>query len=406
MNTKKRVAVIVGGRSPEHDVSVVSGLQMLQSINSSVYEPFPVYIAQDGTWYVGDALWERNNYIPKGETLNGLTAVQLDLSTTSAGGVLRPMKSGLFSKAKDIEFDIALPVFHGHIGEDGSFQGLMELANVPYAGMRAKACGIFMDKDTTKKAVEGLGVPQLPYATFKRPKEGLLIDKVELEERLKSLKPPYCVKPAHLGSSIGVGKAKSVEEAREVLASIFKLDDKAIIEPFVENLVEYNVSVRAKSDGSITTSAIERPKTNKELLDFKEKYMSGGGGGSKKLGGQKISEGPISEGMLSLTRELNPDLDSGDANKINDYATTLFTSFDAAGAPRIDFISNGKTGEIWFNELNPIPGSYGYFLWEAAKENILLTDFLTELIEEGFDLFERRTLPEDLVPEEARLLSR
>ncbi len=405
MSLKKRVAVIIGGRSPEHDVSVVSGLQMLQSIDSSVYEPFPVYIAQDGTWYIGDALWQRENYIPKGETLKGLTEVQLDLSAKEEGGVLRPVKTGFLNRVKDTKFDIALPVFHGHIGEDGAMQGLLELANIPYAGMRAKACSLFMDKDTTKKAVEGLGVPQLPYATVKRPKEGLLVDKATLEQNLSFLKPPYCVKPAHLGSSIGVGKATSVEEAREVLARIFKLDDKAIIEPFVENLVEYNVSVRTKSDGSIVTSAIERPKTDKELLDFKEKYMSGGGG-SKKLGGQKVSEGPISEGMLSLTRDLNPELKDDDDQKIRDYASTLFTSFDAAGAPRIDFISNGKTGEIWFNELNPIPGSYGYFLWEASKENLLLTDFLTELIEEGLTLYERKSLPEELVPEEARLLSR
>lgn len=405
MNEKKKIAVVFGGRAPEHDVSVVSGLQMLQSIDSSAYEPFPVYIAQDGTWYVGDALWERDNYIPKGSVLDGLTAVQLDCAGSENGGVLRPIKSGLFSKQKDVTFDVALPVFHGNIGEDGAFQGMMELADVPYAGMRAKACSIYMDKDTTKKAVEGLGVPQLPYAIVMRPREGLLVDKNELEALLSHISFPCCVKPAHLGSSIGVGKADDLDEARAILADIFKLDDKAIVEPFVENLVEYNVAVRARSDGSIATSAIERPKTDKELLDFKEKYMSGGGG-SKKLDGKKVSEEPISQGMLSLTRDLNPDIRSEDAAIIRGYAETLFTVFDPAGAPRIDFISNGKTGEIWFNELNPIPGSYGYFLWEAAEENILLTDFLTELIEEALTIYSRKSLPEGLVPKEARLLNR
>lgn len=406
MNEKKRIAVVFGGQAPEHDVSVVSGLQMLQSIDSSLYDPFPVYIAQNGTWYVGEALWERDNYIPKGAVLDSLTAVQLDCAGTENGGILRPVKSGLFKKEKDITFDVALPVFHGNIGEDGAFQGMMELANVPYAGMRAKACSIYMDKDTTKKAVSGLSVPQLPYATIMRPREGLLVNASELENHLSSIGFPCCVKPAHLGSSIGVGKANNVNEARAILADLFKLDDKAIIEPFVENLVEYNVAVRAKSDGSITTSAIERPKTDKELLDFKEKYMSGSGGGGKKLGGKKVSTGPISEGMLSLTRELNPDITAEDDSKIRGYAETLFTAFDPAGAPRIDFISNGKTGEIWFNELNPIPGSYGYFLWEAAAEDLLLTDFLTELIEEAITLHGQKSLPEGLVPKEARLLNR
>ena len=402
---KKKIAVIIGGRAPEHDVSVVSGLQMLQSIDTSVYEPFPVYIAQDGTWYVGDALLDRENYIPKGAVLDSLTAVQLDLSTSQAGGVLRPVKSSFFKKEKAIHFDVALPVFHGNIGEDGAFQGLMELANIPYAGMRAKACSIYMDKDTTKKAVEGLGIPQLPCATIMRPREGLLVDKAMLADSLSSIGFPCCVKPAHLGSSIGVGKANDIDEARAILSNIFKLDDKAILEPFVQNLVEYNVSVRVKPDGSIATSAIERPKTDADLLDFKEKYMSGAGG-SKKLGGKKVSEGPISQGMLSLTRDLNPDLKDEDANKIRAYAETLFTIFDPAGAPRIDFISNGGTGEIWFNELNPIPGSYGYFLWEAASDSLLLTDFMSELIEEALMLHGRKSLPEPLVPKDARLLKR
>lgn len=406
MTGKKRIAVIFGGRAPEHDVSVVSGLQMLQSIDTSKYEPFPVYIAQNGTWYTGDVLWERENYIPKGKTLDGLTAVQLDCSATHEGGMLRGTKSSLFGKAEEIPFDVALPVFHGNIGEDGAFQGMMELANVPYAGMRAKACALYMDKDTTKKAIEGSGIPQLPYATIMRPHEGLLVDKATLEKQLGNIGFPCCVKPAHLGSSIGVGKADDVDEARAVLANIFKLDDKAIIEPFVQNLVEYNVAVRAKSDGTIATSAIERPKTDKELLDFKEKYMSGSGEGTKKLGGKKVQEGPISEGMLSLTRDLNPDIKDEDAAKIRGYAEHLFTIFDPAGAPRIDFISNGETGEIWFNELNPIPGSYGYFLWEASEENLLLTDFMSELIEEALFLHSRKSLPEGLVPKDAQLLKR
>ncbi len=405
MKEKKRVAVIIGGRAPEHDVSVVSGLQMLHSIDTSLYEPFPVYIAQDGTWYIGKALWERESYIPKGDILRSLTAVQLDLSTSNGKGVLRPTKPKLFSN-KDIKFDVALPVFHGNIGEDGAFQGLMELAGIPYAGMRAKACSIYMDKDTTKKAIEGLDIPQLPYATIMRPKKGLLVDPEVLEEKISSIGFPCCIKPAHLGSSIGVGKATSIEEARAILSNIFKLDDKAIVEPFVENLVEYNVAVRVKPDGSITTSAIERPKTDKELLDFKEKYMAGAGNGSKKLGNKNTSNQPLSEGMLSLTRVLNPDIKEEDTQNIQNYAKKLFTIFDPAGAPRIDFISNGKTGEIWFNELNPIPGSYGYFLWESAPEPILLTDFLNQLIEEAILLYNRKKLPEELVPKDAQLLTR
>lgn len=402
MNNRKRVAVFLGGRSPEHDVSVVSGLQVFQAIDTSKYDPFIVYITPNGEWYVGDALKERDNYIFTEEKLRMLTKVFLDLSATGKG-ILKPESGGFFSKAKDIEFDVALPIFHGLIGEDGSFQGLMQLANIPYAGMRAVSCNVFMDKDTTKKALSGLDIPQLPCVAIERPEGSLLVDEGDLKKLLEGFEFPCCVKPSHLGSSIGVGKAESLEDVRSILANIFKLDTKAIIEPFVENLVEYNVAVRRNREGVVETSSIERPKTDKELLDFKEKYMSGSGG--KKTGGQKTS-GNLSEGMLSLTREINPEIAEADATKILQIASKLFEAYDVGGAPRIDFISNGKTGEIWFNELNPIPGSYAYFLWEAAEQNLLFTDFLSDLIEESFYFHDRLQIPHDPVPKDAQLLKR
>lgn len=398
---KKKVAVFFGGRSPEHDVSIISGLQVFQAIDRDLYDPFPVYVATNGQLYVGDALKDQKNYFFTPHALTKLTAVTID-TTCSHGGVVIPTQRKLFASKKPIDFDIAFPIFHGLNSEDGSFQGLMEFANIPYAGMRAKSCAIFMDKDSTKKALACLNVDQLPHVAIERPESGLLVPKTALEESISSIGFPCCVKPANLGSSIGVGKAEDIDQARAILSTIFKHDVKAIIEPFIASRVEYNVAVRKNPNGKIETSAIERPKTTEELLDFKEKYLSGSDG---KIGTKRVSSA-ISQGMLSLTREINPVIPIEIAEKIHTWAKAVFACFDPAGAPRIDFIGDTKSGQIWFNELNPIPGSYAYFLWEASDQHLLFTGFLSDLLREAEHTHTRRQIPNDPVPSDAQLFKR
>ena len=401
---KKKVAVFFGGRSPEHDVSVISGLQAFQALDHSLYDTFPVYIAPDGAWYVGDILRKRESYLLNAQNLKEVTEVTLDVKA-KRGGVLLPKKQPFFGNAKPIEFDIAIPVFHGLYGEDGSIQGLFELANVPYVGMRAKASTILMDKITTKYFLKSLDIPALPFAILRRPEEGYLIPEDKLMEILKPVGFPCILKPSHLGSSIGVAKANNVEEAKALLPTIFEYDTTAIAEPFVENLVEYNVSV-SKMFGRIRTSAIECPKTSQELLDFKEKYMSGGDSKTGSKSGTKTFT-TQSDGMLSLTRTINPDIPAEMESNIREWAARMFTAIDGAGAPRIDFIGNGKTGEMWMNEVNPCPGSLAYFLWEAAKEEpVFFTDLLTSMIAEAISENVQQSLPHDPVPEAARLLQR
>lgn len=181
------------------------------------------------------------------------------------------------------------------------------------------------------------------------------------------------------------------------LPSIFQLDDEAVLEPFVQNLVEYNVAVR-KEGNEVVTSAIEQPKSSDVLLDFQTKYCptNGDGDGGKILG-------TSSQGMLSLTRTINPALDSTIIDKIRNWAAICFSLLNGSGAPRIDFISNSKTGEVWLNEVNPCPGSLGFFLWEAAEKPVLFTDFLTSLINEAFQLHRLAQLPRDPTQPDGRL---
>lgn len=171
---KKRVAVFFGGRSPEHDVSVVSGLQILQAIDQTLYDAFPVYVSPTGEWLIGDVLRDRSNYLLSPEARKQAQKVTLDVTANQVGRLVAE-KSPLFGQAKAVEFDVALPVFHGLYGEDGRIQGLFELVNVAYAGMRVMASAILMDKVATKRILNDLDIPHIPYAVIKRPSEGFYI---------------------------------------------------------------------------------------------------------------------------------------------------------------------------------------------------------------------------------------
>lgn len=407
---KIRVAVFFGGRSPEHDVSIVTGLQAIEALDQDRFSPFPVYVAPDGKWLTGDGLRQRSNYLLNETITKSLEAVTLDLWPSVDGrGRLLAVKSGLFSKPKPIEFDVALLAFHGLFGEDGRMQALFELANVPYTGMRTLASSVLMDKAITKRVLRDSGIALLDDAVIARPPSGLLPSLADVEKQIAHLAFPVIVKPVHLGSSIGVAKAANPEEIRAGLSVIFRLDTHAVVEPFVENLVEYNVAVRRESVAlqdatktGILTSAVERPKTQGELLDFKQKYMSGSA--ASKSGGKQ--PGAISQGMLSLTRELNPPLDSVLEEKIRSWSGKCFELIYGTGAPRIDFLCNRETGGIWLNEVNPCPGSFGYFLWEAAQQPILFAELLTTLIDEAFAAQRLIQLPPDPTHPDARLFPR
>ncbi len=401
---RPKIAVFFGGQSPEHDVSIVTGLQVLHAIDQTRYAPFPVYIATNGVWYTGAALADRRNYWLSVKNLKTLTSVNLDITGPRGSGRLIPRTQSLFKREQPIEFDIALPAMHGLYGEDGNLQGCFEMAQIPYLGPRTHDAALFMNKVTTKRLLQQLDIPTLSYTIINRPQEGLLLKANELKQVCKNISFPACIKPNHLGSSIGVAKVTSPDELNAVLPAIFKYDSQAIVEPFVENLVEYNVAVRRTPAGGTITSAIEQPKSSDELLDFKQKYLSG----NNKKFGQKIGSTSTnaSQGMASLTRTLNPKISTNLAENINKWSTKIYEAVEATGAPRVDFLCNGKTGELWLNEVNPFPGSLGYYLWEASAKPVFFTQLLNELLDEATRCHNTSRLPEDPTPEAARLFAR
>lgn len=384
---KQRIAVVFGGASPEHDVSIVTGLQMIDALDSRRFTPVPVYMTPKGAFYIGEALRDEAFYVPSAQSLASCERVLF-----RDGGIASAVEPGDVTR-----IDAVLPALHGGAGEDGRLASLWSWAGVAFAGMRAGPAYLAMDKVKTKEWAAAHDIPVLPWATVRRPERGLIIAKDVLEDALEGFEFPVIVKPSHLGSSIGVAKADDLEQARAVLVPLFKLDDTAIIEPFVTPLVEYNIAVR-RVGGRVVTSAVERPLSDTELLDFSQKYQAGGGGLKQ--------SGMTQQGMLALTRRINPPM-AGDAEAtLRRHASTFFDSLDGSGAPRLDFISNGDTGEIWFNEVNPTPGSLGFFLWEAGDPPVLYPELLSDLIDEARQLAALRKSEPTAPPEDARLFPR
>ena len=378
----KIISVIFGGESVEHDVSILTALQFMNAMDPEKYAPLPVYVAADGAWWTGEALRKREFY-----PLTNAKAAKLKRITLPLAG-LRGKKPyflsetrGVFKKEQQIPFDLIVPAIHGSHGEDGTLQGLLEFCGVPYAGCGVLGASATMDKAFTKEHLFGLGIPVLDHVMVQKPAEGETVNLDEINADLKSVfgaRPyPLIVKPCHLGSSIGVTRAMSAEDVLAGLLLAFRLDYTAIIEPFVGNLVEYNVAV-SKAFGEPRTSVIERPVKESEFLDFRDKYLSGDKAGDKMKTGS-------SEGMASLNRVMNPKELTGKKQKqIRDWALEAFAALDLAGSVRIDFIGDEVTGDLWLNEINTVPGSFAYYLWQESEPGVSFTDLTSAIIEEGF----------------------
>ena len=376
---RRNVAVIFGGASQEHDVGVVSAQQLMDAADARAINVIPVYMDFENRLFTGPRLRDVSAFRPRP---GGLREARF------AWGEEGPE---LLGRDLRLPVDCALPVMHGPYGEDGRIHGALELVGVPVTGFSASASAIAMRKDATKTLVASAGVNVLEHVAVTRHQRGAMgavLDEVEAKLGL-----PVVVKPANLGSSIGVGLAKTRADIPALVEYVLRQDDLALIEPQVPDLVEYNIAMMWRG-GEVVFSAIEQPKSGAELLDFREKYLSSGG-----------TKGALpSEGMLSLTREINPDLPGDLKAQIHDQARRAFLILGGRGAPRIDFMCNRTTGELWFNEINPIPGSYGFFLWEAAAVPLLYPELIAHLVDEAMRSSVKRF--DDPVPQDAWLLPR
>ena len=355
----------------------------MNAVDNERFGILPVYVGPDGRWWTGEALRDKKFYPLTRATEKDLTRVSLPgASIRGKQPYFLAGKKGVFSKSEVLTFDLAFPAIHGSNGEDGTLQGLLDFVGIPYAGCSVLAAAATMDKDFTKRLVKAIGVPTLPHLLLKKPPENKTPDQKAIKKALQASlgKNPFpvIVKPCNLGSSIGVTPANDMDDLLAGLLLCFRLDRAVIIEPFVQNLVEYNVAV-SKAFGKTTASVIERPLKENEFLDFKGKYLSGDTKGGKMKTGN-------SEGMVSLNRVMNPpELNQGQQEKIQGWAVAAFDALGLAGSVRIDFLGNEKTGELWLNEINTVPGSFAYYLWQESEPAVSFTDLTTALINEGLE---------------------
>lgn len=385
------VAVVFGGPSQEHDVSVVSAQQVMDAADLRKLNIIPVYMDFQGRFHHGPSLRQLDRFRPRPPGLH---------EVVFAWGEMGPCimsRDGGWSR----QIDCVLPVFHGPFGEDGRVQGMLEVVGIPTTGFSAINSALAMRKDATKSLVKDAGVNVLPHIAVNVTELSdpeAVCDRVEQE-----LDYPLIVKPANLGSSIGVGLARDRSSLIVHLQAALREDSFALVEPQVQNLEELNIAVMYRH-GRICFSAIERPKSSAELLDFKEKYLSSAAGGPQGSEGKLGNATVPSQGMLSLTRDINPPMSSDLRKRLRDFAARAFSALGLRGAPRLDFMRDKETGELWFNEINPIPGSYGFFLWEAADEPLLFPQLIDHLVREALASTVKSF--EDPVPHGAHLLPR
>ena len=346
---KTKVGVFFGGRSVEHEISVISALQAINAFNTEKYEVVPVYISKQGKWFTGDALLDISNY----KDLQSLETKVEEVYMKPIYGDYKlyrtNTKSGIFSKKDPIVADlhIAFPVLHGSHGEDGMFQGVLETIGIPFVGCDTLSSANGMDKITMKMILSESGIPVVEYVWF-TDREWLssreIIDK-KIEETLDY---PVIVKPANLGSSVGISKADDRKSLDAAIENAIKFSSRIIVEHMVQNMMEINCSVLGDADQR-ETSVCEEPIKQKDFLTYQEKY----GGGAK-------------SGMQASKKNIPADIPDSTSDRIRKLAAETFRVLACNGVSRVDVMIDKDSDEIYVNEINTIPGSLSFYLWEET----------------------------------------
>ncbi len=370
---KLNIAVLFGGRSLEHEISVISALQLIKAMDSELYNIIPLYVALSGKWYTGDPLYEKSFYSRFNGEKEGLEEVLL-LGDPNYRGVVKKKK---FPEL--ISVDVFFLAFHGMYGETGAVQGLLELADHCYVGADVLGSALSMNKKVMKNFVKGLGIDVVESVPLYL-REWDSNNFQQLKEKVHHLGYPLFVKPNFLGSSVGISKCKTPEDLGKSLAKVFKYDTVALVEKSVEQLKEINVSVFRHPDShqGVVSSVVEIPvSSGDEGLTYEDKYLRGGG----KKSGEEESSG--SGGMASLTRLIDPkDLDPNLRDKVKSLGEKIYREMDLSGAVRFDFMVDlQENNKLYFNELNSIPGSFSYYLWEQGDCALLYTELIDLLIQ-------------------------
>ena len=363
---KIKIGVIYGGETVEHEVSVISALQAMNNLNEDKYDIVPIYISKDRIWYTGHMLRDIEFYKEFEDEKKYATKVMLYKKGKT---FLLQRTTGLFRK--DItDLDVILPVVHGNNVEDGSLAGLLDSIGIPYVGSHVLGGALGQDKVVMKQVMESVNLPIVPYTWFYDSE--YLDNKENILKEIKKIGYPVIVKPATLGSSIGIEVAKNEKDIESKIEDAMEYDTKTVVEKVIENLTEVNASVLGNYEYQ-KVSPLEEVMGEDEILSFADKYL-----------GNAKSKGTTSKGMASTSRIVPARISEKLTKEIQDTAKQVFKVLNLSGLCRVDFLIDNKENKFYVNEPNTCPGSLSFYLWKEAgmKYSELLDEMVSIAIKE------------------------
>ena len=344
---KIRVGLFFGGKSVEHEVSIISAIQAFNAFDRDKYDVVPVYITKNNEMYTGEATGKIEEYRNIPALLRKSTRVVMINEGNKTKLICYPMKK--FGDSTVAELDVAFPVVHGTNVEDGALQGFFQTLNIPYVGCDVLSSAVGMDKYVMKAVLKDNGIPVLDCVTVTASE--FANNAEDVVNRIKEkIGLPAIVKPINLGSSVGIRIGRDIDGLNEALDHAFGFSGKVLIERAIQELREINCSVCGDTD-SAKASECEEPIGSDEILSFEDKYT----------GGTKSSK---SSGMASLKRKIPADITEEMRGEIRKTAVKAFKCLGCSGVARIDFMIDTAENKVYLNEINTIPGSLSFYLWE------------------------------------------
>ncbi len=354
-NTKKNVAVIFGGKSVEHDISIITGVQTLNSLDKNKYNIYPIYISKDENWYTSNNFFNIKTFA-ESDFLHNKNIKKISLIN---GGILL-----LHNKKKPTEYakiNFAFLSTHGGSGEKGALQGFLDMCGVAYSSPNVFSSSICMNKFATKILLNFAGINTTNFKLFLQEDYNEFGYKF-IEDNLQNLNYPLIVKPCNLGSSVGITFCKDTKHLKDAISFAFLFDSQVLVEEVVENLREVNLSVLGNTT-SLETSVIEEVNISDDFLTFENKYLGNGS----------------SKGMENTGRTIPAELDEETQKQVIEFGVKAYKLLNCKGLVRIDFLINTKTNKVYLNEINTIPGSLSNYLWK--DKNYTFTELLNKLLE-------------------------
>ncbi|MDP1706278.1 MAG: D-alanine--D-alanine ligase family protein [bacterium] len=357
------IGVFFGSRSPEHDISVITGQLIIKGLREAGYEATPVYLDKKGDWRIDPVLAEISFFQKPHweENLKKIGNFSLDLEASKRQLIFRSRK---LLSTKPIVIDFAFPAFHGQNGEDGTAQGLFELANVPYAGCDLPSSAITIDKVLTKLLYEKFSIPTTKFVYFSKIE--WQENQSKLLKEIKKLHFPIFIKPARLGSSIGIARVKNQEELLFAIEVALHYDEKVLAEVGVENMMDVTCAVLGDPAIGLVPSLLQESVFSQQFFSYEDKYLKGGG----------AQLGKAQESIIIPAR-----LDKRTTEKMRQTAVDVFRIFGCSGTARIDFLYDQKIKKFFVNEINTLPGTLYHHLWKAS--GVSFSELLRKLVEVG-----------------------